>query len=123
MVPKLGVACLRNGYGQLMSKGAADNKKIYIKNWERNHKILCFEHYSKGRNECACCGEMAIEFLSIDDINGTTHRQMKKKGIGSRFYKWLIDNNFPEGFQVLCMNCNFAKGIFMECPHKRLEGE
>ena len=33
-------------------------------------------------------------------------------------YIWLKNNNFPEGFQVLCFNCNCGKarnkGI---CPH------
>jgi hypothetical protein len=35
--------------------------------------------------------------------------------------KWIIDNNFPEYFQVLCHNCNFAKGIKRNnhtCPHE-----
>ena len=26
-------------------------------------------------------------------------------------------NNYPEGFQVLCSNCNFAKGKYGSCPH------
>ena len=30
---------------------------------------------------------------------------MKKIGLG-RLHKWLIDNNFPKGFQTLCFNCN-----------------
>ncbi len=32
--------------------------------------------------------------------------------------QWLITNNFPKGFQILCWNCNYAKGVFGECPHK-----
>lgn len=41
------------------------------------------------------------------------------KNIGFGIYDWLIKNNFPSGFQVLCCNCNYGKnsnhGI---CPHK-----
>ena len=35
--------------------------------------------------------------------------------------KWIIDNHFPEGFQILCQNCNFAKGMTKnnnKCPHE-----
>ncbi len=28
---------------------------------------------------------------------------------GHKFYKWLRDAGYPDGFQVLCMNCNHAK--------------
>ena len=34
---------------------------------------------------------------------------------------WIIKNNFPKGFQVLCSNCNFAKGLKKnnnKCPMK-----
>jgi len=34
-------------------------------------------------------------------------------------YSWLKKNNFPKGFQVLCMNCNFAKGKLGKCPHQK----
>lgn len=36
-----------------------------------------------------------------------------------RLFRWIIENNFPEGFQVLCYNCNLGRahcgGV---CPHK-----
>jgi hypothetical protein len=35
-----------------------------------------------------------------------------------RFYRWLITNNFPDDFQILCHNCNYAKS-HGGCPHKR----
>ena len=31
---------------------------------------------------------------------------------------WLEKNNFPSGFQILCWNCNFAKGSLGKCPHE-----
>jgi hypothetical protein len=30
-------------------------------------------------------------------------------------------NEFPDGFQVLCHNCNLAKGYYGECPHNSLK--
>ncbi len=67
---------------------------------------------------CACCGESEQAFLTIDHMNndGAKH----KRAIGtSTIYPWLCRNGFPPGFQVLCFNCNCAKYILGECPHKR----
>jgi len=33
-----------------------------------------------------------------------------KKEIGKRIYLWLLKNNFPKGFQILCFGCNIEKG-------------
>ena len=71
-----------------------------------------------GGYKCNCCGETIVEFLVIDHIDGggTEHR---KNVVGTGIYRWLRQNGFPEGFQVLCCNCNwgrkFHNGI---CPHK-----
>ena len=35
--------------------------------------------------------------------------------------QWLITNNFPMGFQILCWNCNVAKGILGVCPHQEIK--
>lgn len=67
---------------------------------------------------CACCGEAEYEFLVIDHVHGggNAHR----KAIGKQMiYRWLRQNNYPEGFRVLCHNCNMARGFYGECPHSR----
>lgn len=78
-------------------------------------------------NKCACCGESDLRFLSIDHVNndGAAHRRellgpdRKKRGAGSAIYNWLRKNDYPEGFQVLCFNCNMGKQINGGiCPHK-----
>jgi hypothetical protein len=38
---------------------------------------------------------------------------------GKDLYYWLEDNDFPSGFQILCWNCNFAKGSLGKCPHEK----
>ena len=47
-------------------------------------------------------------------------KEYRQKVSISSIYSWLIRNNYPEGFQVLCYNCNLGKahnnGI---CPHKK----
>lgn len=34
---------------------------------------------------------------------------------------WIRKNNFPKGFQILCMNCNWGKGNSKDnkCPHEK----
>jgi hypothetical protein len=34
-------------------------------------------------------------------------------------YVWLRDNGWPEGYRVLCHNCNSARGLYGYCPHER----
>jgi len=88
----------------------------------RHEAIMAYGGY-----ECACCGETEEMFLSLDHVHndGASHRREIGAGIGngkggsSRTLKWLKDNSYPDGFQVLCMNCNHGKarnnGI---CPHQ-----
>jgi hypothetical protein len=36
---------------------------------------------------------------------------------GGRIINWIHSNGFPEGFRVLCHNCNSALGYYGHCPH------
>lgn len=121
-----------------MKKYYKNNHSIYVRNWRdyrekhidsirknsreynRRKRIKVLYYYGGNPPKCACCGENHIEFLSIDhmDGNGSQHRKALKIGAGIEFYGWLIRNNFPEGFQVLCHNCNIAKGKNKICPHQ-----
>jgi len=80
-------------------------------------KLDILKHYGA---YCFCCNETTIEFLSIDHIDGNGNKHRKDNNIkgGVWLYKWLIDNNYPSGFQILCHNCNQGRyingGI---CPH------
>jgi hypothetical protein len=67
-----------------------------------------------GGSACRCCGESNEVFMCIDHVNndGAVHRRK----VGAT-YPWLVRNNFPGGFQVLCFNCNFSKGHLGECSH------
>lgn len=73
---------------------------------------------------CKCCGETEGVFLTIDHIdnNGANHRRELKGrnyGCGStNVYRWLRKNGFPDGFQILCWNCNWAKS-HGGCPHQK----
>jgi len=85
-------------------------------------KCRVLEHYG---GECNCCGEERIEFLTIDHIEGggNSHRKEifgNQNQSGSRFYRWIIKQGYPNDYQVLCWNCNTAKHYYNMCPHKRL---
>ena len=89
---------------------------------------IVLEGYSKSIPKCVCCGVKGSEFLAIDHIKGRkemdSEPELKKIGYSSKFngkklYVWLRNNNFPKGFQILCHNCNFAKGKLGKCPHQK----
>ena len=82
-------------------------------------KLKIIEYYGP---DCKCCGISDQEFLAVDHINGGGNEHRRKMGIkgGRHFYDWLFKNDFPEGFQILCHNCNFAKDHYAQgCPHSR----
>ncbi len=60
---------------------------------------------------CTDCGIDDAEVLAIDHINddGAAHRRITGMGSSSAFYAWLKKNEWPEGFQTLCLNCNHKK--------------
>lgn len=100
--------------------------KNKCKDYSRRYRLTCITFYGGVNPKCACCGESIYEFLSIDHINGggNKHRKEMRSGQtkssfgGATTYRWLINNKFPEGFQVLCHNCNLAKGYYGKCPHE-----
>lgn len=86
--------------------------------WTRDLKMKVLEYYSGTPPKCQCCGESHVEFLTIDHLaNGGKIQREEGVRSGEPLYKWIIDNGYPAWFQVLCMNCNFSKGMFGYCPH------
>ena len=101
-----------------------EKRLLYAKKNHAAMKAKIMEHYSQSPPSCACCGEKGIQFLTIDHVNngGAEHRKtLGKTSSGWGLYRWIIKNNYPPMFQVLCFNCNCAKGLFGECPHQHWE--
>ena len=91
----------------------------------RTLKELVMAVYGGGK--CSCCGETELSFLTLDHIEGGGGKQRKElgrtKGSGVGFYKWLVENGYPDGLQVLCANCNLSKHINGGvCAHKLPNG-
>lgn len=113
-------------------------KEYYQKYYKKHEERLC--EYSKKRQNifkemvfdfygwiCKCCGETGKSFLVIDHVNNDGYKDLAKAGYkrtGHVLYKYIIDNNFPDVYQVLCWNCNSSKhlnnGI---CEHKLINSE
>ena len=127
---------------QVIRKEAAD--PYYLKNreaaiaaatkWNREHperrRKTTLAHYYRMQHQamlayggyiCVCCGETEPMFLTLDHINDDGAEVRRNLGTlgGTKLYKWLRDNEWPEGYQVLCLNCNQGRyrngGV---CPHK-----
>jgi hypothetical protein len=112
---RLCIACSKT-YGRLKSKKARNNNPLKIKEAvvksEKKFKLQVFQHYCKNKIQCAKCAYEDIRALSIDHMNGEGYLHLNEKGNrlkGKHLYRWLFKNNFPTGFQVLCMNCQFIK--------------
>lgn len=132
-IEKYGLEKWKERERKIGAKSRMKHKKEAIertKKWKKELAIEVLTHYSNGTMKCACkkCyysdHDCPIEFLTLDHINNDGAEQRKQlfggRQGGARFYYWLKKNNFPEGFQVLCWNCNCGKirnnGV---CPHLR----
>ena len=111
--------------------------KAKKKEYKDRVRLKVLQYYSKQLSKsnipcCRCCGEnFHIDFLALDHIAGRmemdSEAELVKLGYSSswnvgQLIRWIIKNNFPKGFQILCHKCNFAKGIKRnnnKCPHQQ----
>jgi len=90
--------------GKNRERGKQRTKKI---------KVDCMSGYCNGEVKCQNCGETDIDVLTMDHVYGGGNR-LRKEGIersGSGLHFDLIQKGFPEGYQVLCFNCNHKKSL------------
>ena len=107
--------------------------KAKVKDGRDSLRLKVLQYYSKHLSKsdipcCRCCGEKSHnEFLALDHIAGKkemdSEPELVKLGYSSSLVsgallRWIIKNNFPKGFQILCHNCNQAKGFYGKCPHE-----
>jgi hypothetical protein len=86
---------------------------------KKRRSIICLEMIAAYGGLCACCGEDWWEFLTIDHVGGGGNKHCKEVGSGSKFYRWLKEQGWPQiGYRLLCFNCNAAHGLLGYCPHQ-----
>ena len=112
-------------YHSSLTLEVKNKEKYRMKKIRDDLKSQVFTEYSKRLINsdipcCICCGENEhISFLTIDHIDGRKHLSKEERNLtGHKLYRWLRKNNYPQGYSVLCMNCNFAKGSLGKCPHQ-----
>lgn len=113
-----------------------NNRRYYSRNHEKAYldglsagkryrvrtRLAALRAYSQGEPVCRCCGEATLEFLALDHVNGSGNKHRKEVGTLA-MADWAKRNNYPPGlFQVLCHNCNLAKGFYGRCPHQGYMG-
>lgn len=111
-----------------------DDRAYHREHYKRNREKHLSECRSRSKRQkaetiaayggaCVCCGEHRQEFLTIDHVGGGGRKHKSKAGHqlnGNSLYRWLRDNGYPKsGFRLLCVNCNFAFGMFGYCPHEK----
>ncbi len=136
--------CAKVSHAARMRRARLNNSEKYRVH-QREHRARHLERVRRQRREsgirrkmrvmaayggkCACCGETELSMLTMDHIHedGNKHRDELNGGRGREvsveMYCWLERNKCPDGFQVLCYNCNISKhrgrGV---CAHKSGEG-
>jgi hypothetical protein len=74
-------------------------------------KVEVLTYYGKGKLACVRCGFDDIRALSLDHINGRAPGEEwhNKNRSGQHLYRFLMNNVYPDGYQTLCMNCQWIK--------------
>lgn len=88
----------------------ARKRRTCDKDYRKRLKEDVLRHYGDGKCECVKCGFDDVRALSIDHIDGGGNRdRVHSRLSGDRMYRRLRQDGFPEGYQTLCMNCQFIK--------------
>lgn len=92
---------------------AKDYGKYRIDVLDPLNKLAVVNVLTDGEGTCRWCGQGDIDVLCVDHIDnsGAEHRRRTKWATGAGMYLWLIRNGYPEGYQILCFNCNTKKEL------------
>jgi hypothetical protein len=92
-----------------------DTRREWLKENRKNRKLEVITHYGGKCQWPNGCDVRDPDMLTIDHINGNgaNHRREFKKIGQPRIDAWLIKNNYPAGFRVLCFNHNIKHYLNM----------
>lgn len=102
-----------------------NQERIRLRAISESNKNAVVNVLTDGEGTCRWCGQGDIDVLVIDHIedDGAQHRRENggKCFSGERFYRWIIKNDYPPGFQVLCANCNLKKEVIRRRNTRELQ--
>lgn len=94
-----------------------DNERC--RKYTLKRKLLVLNYYSNNQPKCGQCAVDNIFCLDLDHTNNNGASERKEtKTSGAGFYGWIIKNKYPEGYQVLCRNCNYLKYVDLKNNQK-----
>lgn len=105
----------RRAHSKSQKKNRAKNRDR-IREYGKQLRIRFLEMYG---NKCVCCGEFHLEFLTIEHKLGQKGIVRHRKQTGRTAYSKAIQEYRPDLYEVLCWNCNCAKGRYGYCPHQK----
>lgn len=116
-------AC-KAAYSKAWSRANRDIVNARARDYGQRMRAKLIEEYG---GKCNCCGEARYEFLALDHVNGggTRERYIGKHGRWTSSMKPIAMIVKREGYpkdgryQILCHNCNMAKGFYGACPHTK----
>jgi hypothetical protein len=101
-----------NGYGKKNYPKYKESKREYQRRLTTKYKTTFLEMYG---NACSCCGEAIYDFLTIEHKQG---QEKLTRRTGLVAYRDAVKEYRPDLYEVLCWNCNCAKGKLGYCPHR-----
>lgn len=111
-------------YGK--SKRCTTCQKTYMTNYRAQNRLDALIAYGGPTPTCSCpgCDESRLPFLTIDHINhgGRKHRQEVHGPTGGAIFLWLKKHKYPDGYRVMCYNCNVARRDG-QCPVHSISSE
>lgn len=96
-----------------------DKKSLQGKEYRIKLRTKVFLNYGNG---CSCCGESHFEFLEIDHVGGwgKDHRDASgRRTSGIKLLNFIIKENFPPTFRLLCGSCHLSISYNGYCPHEK----
>jgi len=92
-------------------EGHKQRKNRKTKEYRDSLRLEILDAYSNGSIACVRCGYGDVRALDLDHVNHNGGNHRKKAGTTYDIYTELKRDNFPEGYQVLCRNCNWIKEL------------
>ena len=85
----------------------------------RSYAKLVLEFLKAFSFKCSCCGEGHPHFLTLEHIKSVGYKKNKVKTHRAAQLRQAKRENWDRTkYECLCINCNFAKGVYGQCPHR-----